>query len=268
MSSIFRQDKSPLTDEAWKSLEQTVRQTLTARLTARKVVDVEGPYGLDHAAVNLGRLEETKSAGKVNYALRKVQPLLEVRVPFELSLWEVDNLARGASDVDLDPAIHAALDLADFEERAIYEGFDPGHIRGLSSAKTHPPLTLAGDSGAVVNATATAVQKLRSGGVSGPYALVLPNERHAALVADVSTYPPRKRIEAMLEGGPILSAGYDSARFGFLVSLRGGDVELCLGQDVTLGFDHSDAETVKLYLTESFTARVLGPEAVVILQSE
>jgi uncharacterized linocin/CFP29 family protein len=52
---------------------------------------------------------------------------------------------------------------------------------------------------------------------------------------------------------------------GFLMSLRGGDFELTVGQDASIGYDHHDSKKVSLYLTDTFTFRVIGPEAVVEL---
>jgi uncharacterized linocin/CFP29 family protein len=50
-----------------------------------------------------------------------------------------------------------------------------------------------------------------------------------------------------------------------VASLRGGDFELIVGRDLSVGYsDHSTA-SVRLYLQESLTFRVLSPEAAVPL---
>jgi uncharacterized linocin/CFP29 family protein len=51
-------------------------------------------------------------------------------------------------------------------------------------------------------------------------------------------------------------------------SQRGGDAELTLGRDMSIGYHSHDERTVRLYFTESFTFRVVGPEAVVGLAIE
>ena len=54
-------------------------------------------------------------------------------------------------------------------------------------------------------------------------------------------------------------------RGAFVMTTRGGDFELQIGQDVSLGYlSHTD-DTVSLYLQESFTFRTLTAEAVVAL---
>jgi uncharacterized linocin/CFP29 family protein len=49
------------------------------------------------------------------------------------------------------------------------------------------------------------------------------------------------------------------------VSLRGGDFLFESGQDLSIGYDHHDAEAVHLYLEESFSFRVATAEAAVAL---
>jgi uncharacterized linocin/CFP29 family protein len=47
--------------------------------------------------------------------------------------------------------------------------------------------------------------------------------------------------------------------------MRGGDLELILGQDFSIGYEHHDHQNVKLYITETFTFRILDPSVFVKL---
>lgn len=47
--------------------------------------------------------------------------------------------------------------------------------------------------------------------------------------------------------------------------MRGGDFELVVGQDLSIGYLSHDAENVRLYIEESLTFRLLTPEAAVPL---
>jgi uncharacterized linocin/CFP29 family protein len=49
------------------------------------------------------------------------------------------------------------------------------------------------------------------------------------------------------------------------MSTRGGDFELDIGQDFSIGYLSHSAKTVELYLQETFTFRVLTTEAAVAL---
>jgi uncharacterized linocin/CFP29 family protein len=51
-----------------------------------------------------------------------------------------------------------------------------------------------------------------------------------------------------------------------LLSVRGGDYQLTVGEDLSIGYALTDRHTVELYLTESFTFRVLEPAAAVHLK--
>jgi uncharacterized linocin/CFP29 family protein len=50
-----------------------------------------------------------------------------------------------------------------------------------------------------------------------------------------------------------------------VVSQRGGDFLLETGEDLSIGYDAHNADAVELYLLESFTFRVVTPEAAVAL---
>ncbi|MBN9196637.1 MAG: encapsulin [Microbacterium sp.] len=50
-----------------------------------------------------------------------------------------------------------------------------------------------------------------------------------------------------------------------VISLRGGDFLLEVGQDVALGYLASAEDRVQLYLEESFSFRIATPEAAIAL---
>ena len=53
-----------------------------------------------------------------------------------------------------------------------------------------------------------------------------------------------------------------------MISSRGGDLELIIGQDLAVGYETHTSEKVKLYFTESFTFRILEPAAVIYYTAE
>ena len=77
---------------------------------------------------------------------------------------------------------------------------------------------------------------LRAAGVNGPYALALGTQAYDELDADSEDgYPLRRRIEENLADGslvwaPALQGG------AVLLSTRGGDYELTVGQDLSIGY--------------------------------
>ncbi|MEX1311155.1 MAG: family 1 encapsulin nanocompartment shell protein [Candidatus Sulfomarinibacteraceae bacterium] len=264
----LRRELAPISDTAWKEIEDEAKNALNLNLSGRRIVDVTEPQGHDLAAVNLGRLEVPDSqVGDVHYGIRKVLPLVEVRAPFSLDIWELDNIERGAEDADLDDLRRAAKEIAKFEETAVYEGFPDGEIHGLTGSSGFEPVTAEATPSALVEAVTRAVLRMKYADVDGPYALALGAALYQT-IDDAGTehgYPVRKRLTSQIEG-PIVHAPYLEG--GVVMSTRGGDAELTIGRDISIGYHSHDERTVGLYFTESFTFRVIGPEAVVRLAVE
>jgi uncharacterized linocin/CFP29 family protein len=264
--SILRRDLAPVTPESWKEIDEAAAGKLKLELAGRKLVDVRGPYGWEYGAVNLGRLDldAKKSKDGVQWGLRRVLPLIELRVPFFLEIMELDYAARGAEDVDLDPVTTAAETVARFEDHAIFNGLTQAGMEGILGATPHKPVTV-GSPAAYTAATVEACEILRDAGVEGPYALALGTSAYKALSrATDDGYPVRKNIERLILNGPIIHA--PALEGGLVASTRGGDFALVIGQDLSVGYAAHDKQRVELYITESFMFRVLEPQAAVPLK--
>lgn len=265
---LLKKQLAPISDAAWSEINAEATGAFALQLSGRKIVDVSGPRGMDEAAVNLGRLDiPDQQNGGVRFGIRKVLPLVELRARFELDVWELDNIDRGAKDPNLDDLRRAAREIAKFEERAIYSGFAEGAIRGLiESSSFSEPIGVEPSPGSLPEAVSRAVMRLRYAGVEGPYALALGAAIYKWLDFGAEDgYPVRKRIAKQIEG-PIALAPFLTG--GVVVSRRGGDTQLVLGQDMSIGYQAHDESKVRLYFSESFTFRVITPEAVVALTAE
>jgi len=130
---ILKRDLAPIPIEAWTEIDEQATRSLKAMLSGRKVLDVSGPMGTDFPGVPEGRLNYPKKQpkGGLKYGIRKVHHIVEVRVPFELDISEMDNVVRGAKDVDLEGLENAARKTALFEEQVIYHGLPEANITGL-----------------------------------------------------------------------------------------------------------------------------------------
>jgi len=266
MSTLLRRDLAPVSDRAWEELDKEAAAVLRQCLVARRVVDTSGPHGWELSAVNLGRLESTdqKTPDGVGWGLRANLPLIETRVRFVLSLMELDEYERGCVDVDVDALQDAAMKAAAFEDAAVLNGFAKGRIKGIAAASSHKPVTLPASATAYGGAVADAVKAMRGVGIGGPYELILSTDSYYALMQhEKGGYPPHRVIQEML-GGDILSSPV--VQGGLVLSRRGGDFELTLGVDFSLGFHRRESDGVELFLTESFAFRVLEPRAAVVLK--
>jgi uncharacterized linocin/CFP29 family protein len=262
---LLRTKMAPISEAAWNQINEQARRFLHTNLSIRKFVDVSGPHGWEYSAVPEGRLNIPKNqpAGEVSYGVHRVQPLIETRIPFELDVWELDNAVRGAQDIELGTLEQAAKKIALFEEKAIYDGFEEGALKGLRGIIEHDKIPLSPKPENFLEGVSKGITTLLSVAVEGPYALVVSPEIWRILANYSEGYPLKKHVEKLLDGPVIYSAAINDA---FLVSLRGGDMELVIGQDFSIGYLSHTPEKVKLYFTESFTFRVFDPTVMVNLE--
>jgi uncharacterized linocin/CFP29 family protein len=262
---LLKRHLAPILPEAWKLIDDEAKRVLMLHLGGRKVADFRGPFGWTYAAVNTGRLALFSDQKSDNHlGLRRVQPLLEARVPIKLAIMELDTVARGGDDPELGPVIEAAKKAAHVEDDAIFNGLEAAGINGILPASPHPNVQLPTDVLQVPRAVLDAKELLVKAGINGPYALVLgPDLYQRVFAATEDGRPVADRIERQMVDRPIVRS--EAIRDGVLVSVRGGDYELTVGEDLSIGYAYHSKHEVELYLTESFTFRVLEPAAAVRL---
>ena len=265
MNHLLR-ERAPITEAGWNELDEEAKERLSPGLAARKVVDFGGPHGWDYSATNLGRIASLDAFEGVGAARRRVLPVVELRSPFTVSRSELDDLERGADDIDLGELDAAARQISHAENVAVFHGWLDAGVRGIAEACTHPAVALSEDFNAYARHTAEAVETLLRAGVSGPYALALGPDQYTGVIQSTEHggYPLFDHLKKILAGGPIVWA--PGVRGAVVVSLRGGDFLFESGQDLSIGYDHHDADTVHLYLEESFSFRVATPEAACFLK--
>jgi uncharacterized linocin/CFP29 family protein len=269
MDHLLR-EKAPIPDSAWAEIESEARSRLTPHLAARRLVDWNGPHGWTYSAANLGRIRKLSTLApgitndEVQSAVRQVQPVIETRVPFRVSRAEIDAVERGALDADWADLERAARRAALAENTAIFKGWPEAGIAGISAASSCEPIPLGTDAQAYPAIVAHAVDQLRQAGISGPYAMAIGPEGYTHIVETTERggYPLFDHLSRILDGKVVWAPGVEGA---IVLSQRGGDFLLDVGQDLAIGYTTHDAETVSLYLEESFTFRVTEPGAAVVL---
>jgi len=261
---LLKRKLAPILPDAWKLIDEEAARVLRLHLAGRKIVDFQGPFGWKFAAVNTGRLAILPDpAPEVGLGIREVQPVVEVRIPIKLAIMELDTVARGAEDPDLDPVVTAAEKIALVEDTAIFNGLPSGNVRGILESSPHAPSPLPADIRELPRAILEAKDVLRRNGVNGPYALILGTALYDKVFGQADDgYPLSKRIGTQIVDKIIRASAVDGAA---VISLRGGDYELTVGQDLSIGYAYHSRDEVELYITESFTFRVLEPSAAVRL---
>lgn len=263
MNNLYR-ELAPITESAWAQIEEEATRTFKRHIAGRRVVDVSEPGGPVTAAVSTGHLLSVDAPGMgVQAHLRQAQSLVRLRVPFTVNRTDVDDVERGAQDSDWDPVKDAAKKLAFVEDRAIFEGYEAASIEGIRKCSSNPVLALPEDPREYPDVFAQALSELRLAGVDGPYSVLLSADAYTVVSETTEHgYPLREHLNRLVDGDIIWAPAIDGA---FVLSTRGGDFDLQLGTDVSIGYLSHDADTVQLYLQETLTFLCYTAEASVAL---
>jgi uncharacterized linocin/CFP29 family protein len=264
MNNLHR-ELAPISEGAWTQIEEEAARTLKRYLAGRRVVDVKQPAGTMLSAIGTGHIRKIDPpADGIIAHQRQVKALVELRVPFQLERQAIDDVDRGANDSDWQPLKDAAKRIAFAEDRAIFEGYEAGNIGGIRQGTSNPVMSLPGDVIHYPDVIAEALSQLRLVGVNGPYSVVLGADAYTALSeASDHGYPVIQHIQRLVNEEIIWAGAIAGA---FVLTKRGGDFDLHIGQDVSIGYLRHTDTAVDLYLQETLTFLLLTAEAVVALR--
>lgn len=195
-------------------IEDEAARTLKRYLARRVKDDLHGPEGYDLSG---GRHRPyppgvDPDAEGVHSAQREVNPLVELRVPFTLTRWAVDDVARGSNDPDWQPLKDAARQIALAEDRWSSTATRP-QASTASRETSNPSWPCPRMLRIIRRAVARAVSQLRLAGVNGPYALVLGIAAFTAAIGGAEDgYPIAKHLEKLVDPGRSGARPWKAAR--------------------------------------------------------
>ena len=255
---------APISDAAWAQIEEEASRTIKRHLAARRVVDVEGPKGVDFSAVGTGHQRRSRrraTESKLRNARQRRSSNCAFRSNSRARRSTPWSAARTISDWS--PLKEAAREIAFAEDRAVFDGYAAAGIQGIRQGTSNPVLTLPSSVSGYPGAVAQAVSQLRLAGVNGPYALLLGTAPYTAIGgATDDGYPVLQHIQRLVDGKIIWAPAIEG---GLVVTTRGGDFELTIGQDLSIGYLSHSETTVRLYFQETLTFLLLTTEAAVVL---
>ncbi len=267
MTDRLYRDLAPISEDAWRLIDQIAAQDLSHFMAGRALVDFEGPKGWEHSAEPLGRVkvDDSDPAAGVHAGIRITQPLVEMRTPFIVSRDELDMVDRGLTHPEFADLRSAARRAALAEDTAVFYGYGPGGFEGVARASRHEPLEIRPDYNEYPGVVARAVAMLRSSGIGGPYAIALGPRCYTGVIetTEHGGYPLLEHIKLILGGSIIWAPAVDGA---VVLSVRGGDYSFVSGQDFSIGYTSHSDDAVRLYLEESFTFLVHRGDAAVALR--
>jgi uncharacterized linocin/CFP29 family protein len=264
-SGHLLREHAPITEAAWRMIDEEARQRLLPGLAARRLVDFNGPNGWEHSATNLGRVERLQGGAVkgVETSRRVVLPLFELRAGFAVSRKELAAGDRGAEDIDFADLDTAVQRMVEAENTSVFHAWPEVGVRGIAQCTPHD--VIAGGATAEYPARiARAVELLLRAGIAGPYGLALGRDEYTRVVetAEHGGYPLFDHLHKILQGPIVWAPGVAGA---IVLSMRGGDFILDCGQDIAVGYMSHDNDSISLYLEESYSFRVLTPEAAVAI---
>jgi uncharacterized linocin/CFP29 family protein len=248
--------------QIWQAIEQAAIAAARDRLTGRRFLPVEGPFGLGLTAIELGDDNYCRQPGpdEAGAIMGRAVSVPMLRRSFRLSIRRVAAALDNGQPLDLSPAEDAAEAVADREEEFVYRGQPDFHLAGLQTMEGRQQLP-GGDWSAIDRALAdvlAGVTKLDDAGFRGPYALALAPALYNGMFR---LYPGTdviqlEHLQRLCTRG-IYKAPIDGA---VLVDPRVG--ALIIGQDLCAGYASQDGTHYHLYLSESLVLRIDEPEAI------
>jgi uncharacterized linocin/CFP29 family protein len=265
----LNRSQAPFSADVWKEIDAAAVRAARDRLTGRRFLDIEGPFGIGLTTIEVGNDEYCREpvAGEAGAVLGRALSIPMLRKSFRLSIRRLAAHIENRQPLDLAPVEDAAEAVADREEEFIYRGSGEGFsLRGLQTIDGRHSLP-GGDWAAVDRALGdvlAAVTKLDDAGFRGPYALVLSPALYNGLFrlypgSDTMQLEHLRRLctlgifKAAIEGGILVDP-----TVGVLI----------IGQDLQAGYGGQDGVHYQLYLTESLVLRIDEPEAICTIAAE
>ena len=256
---VLKRELAPISLRAWEEIDKRAKDVLKNYLSGRKFVHVNGPMGLDFTSVTDGRIE-VHADEFLNYGIYSVKPLIEPRVSFKLGRWELDNIERGAKDINLDALDEAVKKMAFFEEKVIFQGLSDAEIVGIEEASQNKLGKLGDTESDILSNVTKGVMILERAIAEKPYVFVVSEEIWCTLNSLGKEVALIERIKSIIGGDVIVSRSTEGA---FILPYDNENLELTIGEDFSIGYQEHGDNYVKLFITETLRFRVLDESVIV-----
>jgi uncharacterized linocin/CFP29 family protein len=231
-------------------------------LTGRRIIDVDGPYGLGLTSLEVGNDDLCRQPGpeEASAVLSHALSLPMIYRRFSLSRRRIAAFKEMGQPLNLKVVEDAAQAVAMREEEFIYKGQPDFHVYGLLTATGRNTLQ-GGDWSSVdqvLDNVIAAVNTLDSKGYRGPYGLALAPALYNNLFR---RYPGSdllqiEHLKRLCTRG-IVKADIDG---GVLVAKDVGTI--VLGQDLQIAYLSPDAAHENFAVTESLVLKIEAPDAI------
>jgi len=173
MSKYLHREDAPFGPALWQKIDDTVVSAAAAQLSARRILKVEGPYGL---GVKVLPLEDGPANEDASVTIPKVMPLAMLKTEFTLMVRDVAAFEEQNTPLPLNTIAQAAIELAQKEDDFLFNGVKAMRMGGLLdwASKNSIKRSDWAKIGSAVGDVIKAVTALDEAGLHGPYALAVP----------------------------------------------------------------------------------------------
>jgi uncharacterized linocin/CFP29 family protein len=268
MSKKFLQrDDVPFKEEIWEKIDDTVVEAAKSQLSARKLLHMEGPYGLGFRFIEGSNIIQEES-GETNISSNQVTPIVQIQNSFTLPVSDIASYEQFGKPLNFKPVVEAAVACAKQEENILYNGSKNLGVTGLLNTKGTQSIKLQpwDKVGNAIDDIISALTKLDESGFHGPYALGLSAQHYNMLyrrypngnmteLSHIESIITKKivKIPNISQGGVVLAYGRQYASIVF-------------GQDLMTAFIGPSESNYEFNLSETLTLRLLQPSAVCVLK--
>ena len=259
-TNYLGRDDAPVKPETWKLLDETMVTAAKSTLAGRRLLNVEGPYGLGLKGVPL----EDCPAGEC-LLVSKFVPVHMISTTFTLGVRDLLSYEQNGLPFTASPLIEAAIQCARMEDTIIFEG--TAGVPGLLNAEGSNSQKLASwnSVGKAADDIIQAMITLDEAGYHGPYALALAPSRYNLLfrryLQGVGT--ELEHLKTVVTEGifkaPFLKSG------GVLLATGKQYASIVLGQDMTTGFIGPVGDSLEFSISESLALLVREPASICVL---
>ncbi len=269
-TELLNRGDAPFSDKVWTAIDAAVVGAAKSQLGARRVLPVEGPYGLGLKSLPVRDLPAVEPLAPDSATMTGAAPppVVSIASGFRLAARDIAAFEERGLLLDLGEPARAAISVAFQEDALLFNGAKDFAADGLLTAKGVHQAKLK--DWAQVGTAATdiieAVTKLDAAGFHGPYSLALAPDRYNLLLR---RYPQGagtelEHLRLIATEGVSKAAAIRAG--GVLLAWGAQYSSIVLGQDLMAGFVGPSGRDYEFTVSESLALRLLQPSSVVALK--
>jgi uncharacterized linocin/CFP29 family protein len=257
----LQRSDAPFDPKVWDQLDRTIVGTAKSRLTARKLLNVDGPYGI---GLKMVPTEDVPLTENMSLVASGNIPLVNIQSEFNLAIRDIAAFEQRNIPLPLVPVVESALEVADLEDDILLNGSKHVGAPGLMTAPSISSYKLGDWSqlGSPVEDIIKAVTILDDSGFHGPYSLALSPQLYNLLYRHYA----QSELTQLEHAGQIVTDGIIKSSAikdgGVLIASGAWFANIVIGQDMMAGFIGPELGSYKFSLTESIALRIVEPHAI------